>query len=261
MVSSTPRPHFTPGKDPVPILQEAGWAPGPVWTGGKSRPYRDSIRDRPARSQSLYRLSYPADRRNEYQEYFLGDEGGRCAGLTNLPPSCADFLEIWEPQLPGALWACNRPEQGLIYLYLYLYSATHSSELLEHLNVHTKKYRPIVIAYVSAVVNMFIDHVPPLEANILSGSLRLPAFYGTPKFIPFSRHRHWTLSVSKSIQSTFPRAGEKNDHLSATEALIFIYLATHLLFSTRHRLLKGQSLSVTCGGEEITRCFCKVRPT
>ena len=39
-----------PGKDPVPILQEAGWAPGPVWTGGKSRPHRDSIPDRPARS-------------------------------------------------------------------------------------------------------------------------------------------------------------------------------------------------------------------
>jgi len=49
-----------PGKDPVPILQEAGWAPGPVWTGGKSRPHRDSIPDHPAPSQSLYRLSYPA---------------------------------------------------------------------------------------------------------------------------------------------------------------------------------------------------------
>ena len=36
MVSSTPRPHFTAGKDPVPIVQEAGWAPGLVWTGGKS---------------------------------------------------------------------------------------------------------------------------------------------------------------------------------------------------------------------------------
>jgi len=24
---------FTPRKDPVPIVQEAGWAPGPVWTG------------------------------------------------------------------------------------------------------------------------------------------------------------------------------------------------------------------------------------
>jgi len=55
--SSTPRPHFIPWKDPVPILQEAGWAPGLVWTGGKSRPHRDSIPDRPARSQSLYRLS------------------------------------------------------------------------------------------------------------------------------------------------------------------------------------------------------------
>ena len=43
MVSSTPRSHFTPGKDLVPIVQEAGWAPGPVWTDGKSRPHRDSI--------------------------------------------------------------------------------------------------------------------------------------------------------------------------------------------------------------------------
>jgi hypothetical protein len=59
VVSSTPRPHFKPGKDPVSIVQEAGWAPGPVWLGGKSRPHRDSIPDRPARSQSLYRLSYP----------------------------------------------------------------------------------------------------------------------------------------------------------------------------------------------------------
>jgi len=49
-----------PGKDAVPILQEAGWAPGPTCTGGKSRPHRDSIPDRPASSQSLYRLSYPA---------------------------------------------------------------------------------------------------------------------------------------------------------------------------------------------------------
>ena len=59
VVSSTPRPHFTPGKDPVPIVHEAGWAPGPVWTGGKSSPHRNSIVDRPVRSQSLYRLSYP----------------------------------------------------------------------------------------------------------------------------------------------------------------------------------------------------------
>ena len=35
VVSSTPWPHFTPGKDPVPILQEAGWVQGLVWTGRK----------------------------------------------------------------------------------------------------------------------------------------------------------------------------------------------------------------------------------
>ena len=59
MVSSTPGRTLSPAKDSVPILQEAGWAPGPVSMGGKSRPYRDPIPDRAARSQSLYRLSYP----------------------------------------------------------------------------------------------------------------------------------------------------------------------------------------------------------
>jgi hypothetical protein len=33
VVSVTPRPRFTPGKGPpVPIVQEAGWVPEPVWT-------------------------------------------------------------------------------------------------------------------------------------------------------------------------------------------------------------------------------------
>jgi len=36
VVSNTPWPHFTSGKDPLPILEEAGWAPGPVWTGAKN---------------------------------------------------------------------------------------------------------------------------------------------------------------------------------------------------------------------------------
>ena len=32
-----------PGKDPVPIVLETGWAPGPVWTGGKSRLAGNSV--------------------------------------------------------------------------------------------------------------------------------------------------------------------------------------------------------------------------
>ena len=43
VISTTPRPHFTSGKDTVPILQEAVWAPGPVWTGGKSRRCRTVV--------------------------------------------------------------------------------------------------------------------------------------------------------------------------------------------------------------------------
>ena len=43
-VSVTPRPLFTPGKDPVPIVQEAGWAPlAGLDRCGKSRLRRDSI--------------------------------------------------------------------------------------------------------------------------------------------------------------------------------------------------------------------------
>jgi hypothetical protein len=56
---SKPRPgRFTPGKDPVPIVQEAGCAPGPVWTCAKNL-FLPRIRS-PDRSQSLYRLSYRA---------------------------------------------------------------------------------------------------------------------------------------------------------------------------------------------------------
>jgi hypothetical protein len=33
-------------------------------------------------------------------------KGGRCVGLTTLPPSCAECLEIWEPQPSATLWDC-----------------------------------------------------------------------------------------------------------------------------------------------------------
>ena len=39
---------------------------------------------------------------------FPGGKSGRCVGLTTLLPSCADCLEIWEPQPPGTLGDCLR---------------------------------------------------------------------------------------------------------------------------------------------------------
>ena len=51
-----------------------------------------------------------ASNRNEYREYFLEGNGGRCVGLTTLPPSCADSLEIWDLNVLeplGPVQACN----------------------------------------------------------------------------------------------------------------------------------------------------------
>jgi hypothetical protein len=51
---------FDPRKDRVFIVQEAGWVLGPVWKGAENlAPTGIRSLDRRARSQSLYRLSYP----------------------------------------------------------------------------------------------------------------------------------------------------------------------------------------------------------
>jgi len=48
----------TPVKDPVPIVQEAKFAPGPVWTGvGNLAPTVIRSPNRPARIQPLYRYA------------------------------------------------------------------------------------------------------------------------------------------------------------------------------------------------------------
>ena len=80
-VSPAPRPHFTPRKDPLSIVQETGWAPGPVWTGAENlAPNGIRFPDRLARSQSLYRLSYPRSRfvRSEIQSATHCTAAGRC---------------------------------------------------------------------------------------------------------------------------------------------------------------------------------------
>ena len=59
----------TSGKDPVPILQEAGWAPGVenlVPTGIRFRTVQPV-------AQSLYRLSYPAHRFEYVPEVIISD--------------------------------------------------------------------------------------------------------------------------------------------------------------------------------------------
>jgi hypothetical protein len=56
VVSITPRPRFSPGeKPPVPIVQEAGWAPEPVWTQRLEKKSCASVGDRTPTVQSVVR--------------------------------------------------------------------------------------------------------------------------------------------------------------------------------------------------------------
>jgi hypothetical protein len=57
--------RFTSGKDPVPIGQEAGWAPERTCAKNLA-PTEFRSPDRPARNQSLYRLSYPGPPSTKY---------------------------------------------------------------------------------------------------------------------------------------------------------------------------------------------------
>ena len=59
VVNATPRPLYPRERDQVRIVWEAGWAPGPVWTGAENLG-SSGIRspDRSAHSDSRYRLSY-----------------------------------------------------------------------------------------------------------------------------------------------------------------------------------------------------------
>jgi len=53
VINATPRPLY-PGKDPVPIVQDA------VWTVAENlTPTGIGSPDRPARGESLYQLHYP----------------------------------------------------------------------------------------------------------------------------------------------------------------------------------------------------------
>jgi len=85
-VSVTPRPLFYPGKDPVPIVQEAGWAPGSVWTVAENLiPTGIQSLDHPARSQSLYWLHYPAHTTDHIQDQISYSDVSSC--LTFTEPS------------------------------------------------------------------------------------------------------------------------------------------------------------------------------
>ena len=104
---STPRfGRFTPGKEtPVPILQEAGWAPGPIWKGGENVAsigilYPES----PARIELLrvYTLHYPVPHR--WKIYFAVLHTCKDKATLLYARHYGDWTKYFQPdfRIPGA---------------------------------------------------------------------------------------------------------------------------------------------------------------
>ena len=87
--------RFNPGKEPVPTVQNAIWAPVPVWTGAENLT-RTEIRspNHPGCSESLYRLRYPGPlcKRNGVRNKQINREPAVTANfLTTLSPFATEF--------------------------------------------------------------------------------------------------------------------------------------------------------------------------
>jgi len=128
VVSSTPRPHFTPGKDPVPIVQEAGWAPGPVWAGGKSRSHRDSIPDRSVRSSVAILTELPGPITQLVPGVILGGKRRR-REVYHSPPPNAEVTNEWSCTSNSTLYLRGLDRYNFTFFVL-VYNRLHSFDNL-----------------------------------------------------------------------------------------------------------------------------------
>ena len=157
MVSVTPRPLFTPGKDPLPCVQEAVLYPGPVWTGAENlAPHRDSIPGPPSpqpvaiptelhRSTRQHHAKFPFFQkiRHEEQGIFCGLLGfkqwctssfGFCTvvcvnSLRAVAYTLRTLLPIYRTGVPLHSGCC------ILYIYIYIYihfSTNISTEYFKH---------------------------------------------------------------------------------------------------------------------------------
>jgi len=93
-VSLTPRLPLPPGKTRYPFYRRLGGTPGPVWTGGKSRPHRDYfflILNRLFSPSSVHSLNF----------------------CTQCSCVCVFVFRVHEV-LQWEYWMCSVPRSGLV---------------------------------------------------------------------------------------------------------------------------------------------------
>ena len=140
MVRARPRQLYSLEHDPVCISQEAGWASGPIWIGGKSPP-PTGIRNRTSRY--FYK--------RKYLHYYKRSKAGNREVYVTCKWTCAAFTRKLKPYIglhaPYCLYtmiintgwylqACdhgNLPEKNnekylvLIYIYFYWKLSLHNN--------------------------------------------------------------------------------------------------------------------------------------
>jgi hypothetical protein len=82
-----------------------------------------------------------------------GGKGGRCVGLTPLPLSCADCLEILGASTSWSPKGLSRPVVGKLYLYLF-YASTALVDKVSHLENVLERggITPLILNHLKPIV-------------------------------------------------------------------------------------------------------------
>ena len=133
------RPQLGPGKDPVPIVQEAGWASGPVWTGVENLALT-GIRspDRRARRQSLYRLHYPAHATEGYSFH------NSVSSLGTATWYCVAYCCVFNTDICTLNQHTVVAHNGISYIFIILYSDQQMHNYFT--NYHTATCFDIIVS-------------------------------------------------------------------------------------------------------------------
>jgi len=158
VVSNTPRPHFTPAKDPVPIAQEAGWACflllssglpwGEVWRIQHPPPppkFRKPSKIVP-NSTRLWKVLKIA----EFRKPTPQDVRKRGSQILKLPPVCNCFTLAMTNKLVVIINSLKIPKIKKILLYEMKFLVPNYSCLQ---NPWLGAYRPQAAFSLSSVLN------------------------------------------------------------------------------------------------------------
>ena len=131
--------RFTPGKDPVLIVQETGWAPGPVWTGAEDLvPTGIRSPDRPARSD----WAIPATKVNRY--YTVIPLFSFKHSKAWLKWKCSNGWQWHSSKLRGSNDSSQKIKQQLLYsrywTYVYPWTGNRVDQFVSCFRLYT--WRP-----------------------------------------------------------------------------------------------------------------------